>query len=94
MAGIITAIVGFSSSFAVVIAGLRAVGATADQAASGLLILCLTVGVGCIAFGLMYRRPITLAWSTPGAALRATAVAPAGSGSPWAPSLCRAYSWR
>ena len=80
MAGIITAIVGFSSSFAVVIAGLRAVGATADQAASGLLILCLTVGVGCIAFGLMYRRPITLAWSTPGAALLATAVAPGGFG--------------
>lgn len=77
LAGIVCGIVGFTSSFAVVLAGLQAVGASADQAASGLLVLCLTMGAGCIAFSLRLRMPITMAWSTPGAALLATAAVPA-----------------
>jgi len=52
-----------------VIAGLRAVGATDAQAASGLLALCLLVGVVCIALPWYFRVPISFAWSTPGAAL-------------------------
>ncbi|MGW5570232.1 benzoate/H(+) symporter BenE family transporter [Nocardia thailandica] len=71
-AGAITALVGFTSSFAVVLSGLRAVGATPAQAASGLLALCLTQGVGILVLSLRYRIPITLAWSTPGAALLAS----------------------
>ncbi len=78
VAGIVTAVVGFTSSFAVVLAGLRRVGATSDQAASGLLVLCLTMGAGGIIFSLRYRMPITMAWSTPGAALLAAATAPVG----------------
>ena len=46
-AGIVTALVGFTSSFAVVLTGLRAVGATPEQAASGLLALCVTAIVAC-----------------------------------------------
>ncbi|MEU1879247.1 benzoate/H(+) symporter BenE family transporter [Streptosporangium sp. NPDC020072] len=69
LAGIVTALVGFASSFAVVLAGLRAVGADQDQAASGLLALCLANGVVAICLGLWRRMPITIAWSTPGAAL-------------------------
>lgn len=76
--GLVTALVGFTSSFAVVLAGLRAMGASADQAASGLTVLNLAMGVACIGFGLVTRMPITVAWSTPGAALLATAVAPEG----------------
>jgi benzoate membrane transport protein len=68
-AGVVTAIVGFTSSFAVVIAGLRAVGASDRQAASGLFALCLTMGAAAILLGLRYRMPISVAWSTPGAAL-------------------------
>lgn len=79
LAGVVTAVVGFTSSFAVVLTGLRAVGASADQAASGLLVVCLTMGLGCVIFSLKYRRPITMAWSTPGAALLASAAVP-GSG--------------
>ena len=78
VAGVITAVVGFTSSFAVVLSGLAAVGATRDQAASGLLVLCVTMGLGSIAFSLRYRMPITMAWSTPGAALLAAATRPAG----------------
>ena len=78
LAGVVTAIVGFTSSFAVVLTGLRQLGATADQASSGLLVLCLTMGAGSVWFSWRYRMPITLAWSTPGAALMAGAAAPAG----------------
>ena len=77
-AGLVCAVVGFTSSFAVVLAGLRAVGATQAQAASGLLVLCLTMGLGCIVFSLRTRMPVTMAWSTPGAALLATTGAAAG----------------
>ncbi|WP_460776344.1 benzoate/H(+) symporter BenE family transporter [Microbacterium sp. GXF7504] len=69
VAGIVTALVGFTSSFAVVLTGLDAVGATPGQAASGLLALSLTMGLACIVLSLRYRMPITVAWSTPGAAL-------------------------
>jgi benzoate membrane transport protein len=68
-AGIVTAVVGFASSFAVVLAGLRAVGASPRQAASGLLAVCVLAGLTSIVLSLRLRIPITSAWSTPGAAL-------------------------
>lgn len=72
MAGIVTALVGFTSSFAVVLAGLQAVGADPAQAASGLLALTLAVGLGVLWLSWRSKVPVTLAWSTPGAALLAT----------------------
>ncbi|MGV9709214.1 benzoate/H(+) symporter BenE family transporter [Gordonia sp. NPDC003424] len=69
VAGVITALVGFTSSFVVVVAGLRAVGADARQAASGLLVLTVVFAIGIIVLCLRTRMPITLAWSTPGAAM-------------------------
>ncbi|MGW1446670.1 hypothetical protein ACWCO3_00005 [Micromonospora sp. NPDC002411] len=39
LAGVVTALVGFASSFTVVLAGLRAAGASDAQAASGLLMV-------------------------------------------------------
>jgi benzoate membrane transport protein len=71
-AGIIAAVVGYTSSFAVVLTGLTAVGATPRQAASGLLAICATQAVGIIWLSRRYRMPIVLAWSTPGAALLAS----------------------
>lgn len=68
-AGLLAAIVGFASSFAIVLQGLAAVGASPAQAASGLLVLCVGIGVLAIALGLRYRQPIGIAWSTPGAAM-------------------------
>ncbi|MET0480847.1 MAG: benzoate/H(+) symporter BenE family transporter, partial [Mycetocola sp.] len=68
-AGIVAAITGFATSFALVIAGLQAVGATDDQAASGLLALCLTVGGISVVLTWLLRIPLSFAWSTPGAAL-------------------------
>jgi benzoate membrane transport protein len=69
VAGIVTALVGFTSSFAVLLAGLRAVGAGPAQAASGLLVLTLAFGVGVLWLSWHSKVPVTLAWSTPGAAL-------------------------
>lgn len=69
LAGVVTALVGFASSFTVVLAGLRAVGATDAQAASGLLALCLASGLCAAWLGLRHRLPMSIAWSTPGAAL-------------------------
>ena len=48
LAGVVTALVGFTSSFAVVLTGLDAVGANAAQAASGLLAVSLTMGLACV----------------------------------------------
>ncbi|WP_440714132.1 benzoate/H(+) symporter BenE family transporter [Gordonia sp. FQ] len=70
-AGVVSALVAFTSSFVVVLAGLTAVGADHDQAASGLLAVSVLMGVGSIVLAGWTRTPITVAWSTPGAALLA-----------------------
>jgi benzoate membrane transport protein len=72
LAGVLTALVGFTSSFAVVLTGLRAVGASPGEAASGLLAVCVTQGLGILWLARRHKIPITLAWSTPGAALLAS----------------------
>ncbi|MCL3818088.1 benzoate/H(+) symporter BenE family transporter [Aeromicrobium wangtongii] len=70
-AGIVAALVGYTSSFAVVITGLTAVGATPGQAASGLLALCVAQAVGMWWLSRRHRMPLILVWSTPGVALLA-----------------------
>ncbi|WFU00572.1 benzoate/H(+) symporter BenE family transporter [Rhizobium sp. CB3171] len=71
--GCLTAFVGFASSFAVVLHGLQAVGATDAQAASGLTALSIAMGLCAIVLSLATRLPVSIAWSTPGAALLASA---------------------
>jgi benzoate membrane transport protein len=68
-AGLVAGVTGFASSFALLIAGLRNVGATDDQAASGLLVLCVVPGLITVVLSTMYRIPISVVWSTPAAAL-------------------------
>jgi benzoate membrane transport protein len=72
LAGILAALVGFTSSSAVVLTGLRAVGASPAEAASGLLALCATQALGMLWLARRHRIPLTLAWSTPGAAVLAS----------------------
>src|SRR6187402_11854 len=71
--GVVASIAGFATSFALVIAGLQAVGASDQQASSGLLALCIAVGVICIVMSAWKRIPLSFAWSTPGAALLVSA---------------------
>ena len=70
-AGLVTAFVGFASSFAVILKGLTAAGASDAQAASGLMALSVAMGLAGIILSLWFRMPISSAWSTPGAALLA-----------------------
>nr|CAD6410089.1 benzoate transporter [Rhizobium sp. Q54] len=71
--GCLTAFVGFASSFAVVLQGLKGVGATDLQAGSGLMALSVSMGICAIVLSGWTRLPVSIAWSTPGAALLATA---------------------
>ena len=73
IAGLVTAVVGFTSSFVLVLTGLRAVGADPRQAVSGLLLLCVAMGGLAVVLGLRHRQPLSFAWSTPGAALLVSA---------------------
>lgn len=70
--GVLAAFVGFASSFAVVLEGLRAMGASEAEAASGLMAIAVAKGTAAIFLCARTRVPISLAWSTPGAALLAT----------------------
>lgn len=77
-AGWLAAFVGFASSFAVIIQGLTAMGASQAEAASGLMALSVSMGICAIVLSLRRRQPISIAWSTPGAALLAATALPEG----------------
>lgn len=69
--GCVVAVVGFFSSFPIVLKGLAAVGATPEQAASGLMFAALAMGLSGIVLAAWTRAPVSVAWSTPGVALLA-----------------------
>jgi benzoate membrane transport protein len=76
--GVAIAFIGFTSTFAAVLAGLRAVGAGPAEATSGLVALCASLGLVTLWLSRRSRMPITAAWSTPGAAVLASAGQVAG----------------
>lgn len=76
--GLLIAFVGFASSFAVVLHGLGGVGATEAQAASGLMALSISMGACAVILSAVTRLPVSIAWSTPGAALLASSGAAEG----------------
>ncbi|WP_422368124.1 benzoate/H(+) symporter BenE family transporter [Pelagibius sp.] len=71
-AGSLAALIGFAGSFAVVLQGLDGIGASPAEAASGLMALSLAMGLCGILLSLKTKLPVSIAWSTPGAALLAT----------------------
>jgi benzoate membrane transport protein len=77
-AGILAAITGFASSFTILLAGFTAVGASQAEAASGLFAVAFGMGLLTFLLSLRGRIPLTIAWSTPGAALLAATGLPAG----------------
>lgn len=76
--GLVVAIVGFFGTFPIVVQGLLAVGASPAQASAGLMASALAMGLAAIALSLYFRMPVSIAWSTPGAALLAVSAAPQG----------------
>jgi len=79
--GLLVALVGYASSVAIVIQGLRAVGASTPEIASALVLLGIGKGLVAIALSLFTRMPVSIAWSTPGLALLA-ATGPVAGGFP------------
>jgi len=77
--GLLAAFVGYSASFAIVLAGLSAMGATPSQAATGLFFATLAMGICSVWLPAITGIPAAVAWSTPGAAfLAASLILPGG----------------
>jgi len=74
--GLVVAIVGFFSSFPIVLQGIEKMGANAAEAASGLMAAAFAMGLAGIGISLWKRQPVSVAWSTPGVAFLAISAAP------------------
>lgn len=72
-AGFVAVLVGFTSSIALVFQAAQAFGATPAQITSWMWALGLGVGLCCMVPSLLLRKPVMVAWSTPGAAVLASA---------------------
>jgi len=72
-AGFVAVLVGFTSSVAIVFQAALAFGATPAQISSWLWALGLGMGLCTLVPSLWLRKPVMVAWSTPGAAVLATA---------------------
>lgn len=72
-AGFVAVLVGFTSSVAIVFQAALAFGATPAQVASWMWALGLGMGLCTMVPSLLWRKPVMVAWSTPGAAVLATA---------------------
>lgn len=78
IAGVLAAIVGYASTFTLVLAALAAAGASPAQAGSGLFSVCLAIGLLNIVVAWRVKVPISFAWSTPGVAFLLTVGEPPG----------------
>lgn len=72
LAGVLAAVVGYASSFTLVLGGLGRVGATPGEAASGLFAMCMALFLLNVVVVWRLRIPLSFAWSTPGAAFLLT----------------------
>ena len=72
-AGFVAVLVGFTSSVAIVFQAALAFGASQAQIASWMWALGLGMGLCSLVPSLWLRKPVMVAWSTPGAAVLATA---------------------
>lgn len=77
-AGFVAVLVGFTSSVAIVFQAAQAFGATPAQITSWMWALGLGMGLCSLVPSLVLRKPVMIAWSTPGAAVLATAGAAGG----------------
>jgi benzoate membrane transport protein len=77
-AGFVAVLVGFTSSVAIVFQAATALGATPAQISSWMWALGLGMGLCSALPSLWLRKPVMVAWSTPGAAVLATAAASGG----------------
>ena len=79
-AGFVAVLVGFTSSVAIVFQAALAFGATPELISSWMWALGLGMGLTTAIPSLLWRMPVMVAWSTPGAAVLAVAGAGYGMG--------------
>lgn len=72
-AGFTSVFVGYTSSVAIVIHAASTLGAKNELIESWLMMLGVVLGVCSAGYSLFFKKPILMAWSTPGAALLALA---------------------
>src|SRR6188768_2574205 len=72
-AGFVAVLVGFTSSVAIVFQAAQAFGATPEMIASWMWSLSIGMGLCTLIPSLWLKKPVMVAWSTPGAAVLATA---------------------
>ncbi|MCE1193208.1 MAG: benzoate/H(+) symporter BenE family transporter [Acidovorax sp.] len=72
-AGFVAVLVGFTSSVAIVFQAAQAFGASPAQVTSWMWALGIGMGLCSLVPSLLLRKPVMVAWSTPGAAVLATA---------------------
>ncbi len=78
VAGFVSVLVGLTSSVAIVFQAALAFGATPAQISSWMWALGLGMGLCSLVPSLILKKPVMVAWSTPGAAVLATAGALGG----------------
>ena len=71
-AGFVASLVGLTSSIAIVFSAARVLGADDAKATSWVWAICIGMGVMTIVPSLWLRKPVMIAYSTPGAAILAT----------------------
>ncbi|MDD1014906.1 benzoate/H(+) symporter BenE family transporter [Pseudomonas rubra] len=74
VAGFIAMLTGYTSSLVLMFQAGQAAGLTSGQISSWIWALSIGMAVCSIGLSLRYRTPITVAWSTPGAALLITSL--------------------
>lgn len=79
-AGFVAVLVGFTSSVAIVFQAALALGATPAMVASWMWALGIGMGLCSLIPSLWLKKPVMVAWSTPGAAVLATAATAGGFG--------------
>jgi benzoate membrane transport protein len=72
-AGFVAVLVGFTSSIAIVFQAAQAFGATQEMLASWVWAISIGMGLTTAIPSLIVRKPVMVAWSTPGAAVLASA---------------------
>ncbi len=78
VAGFVSVLVGLTSSVAIVFQAAQAFGASPAEISSWMWALGLGMGLCSLVPSLILRKPVMVAWSTPGAAVLATAGAMGG----------------
>ena len=71
IAGFVASVSGSAATFGIAIAGLLAMGATREQTSTAIFVLLFGYGLLSTVLSYRYKMPISIVWSTPGAAFLA-----------------------